>query len=178
MVIKLDRNIMPSINKNQNTGRGYDPKSTSKKRFGPKNLGVLLIFVLLVCGMGFLGYKYIDTKKDYQDAQNTVNRLSNPEEAVKQEAENLKNRVSQLVEVPAGQEPTIATVQDVSKLQSQVFFKNAQNGDKVLIYTEAKKAILYRPSTDKIIGVTEVNIGDAQTNNDNALKTNDSKKSQ
>ncbi|MBI5357887.1 hypothetical protein HZB74_03515 [Candidatus Saccharibacteria bacterium] len=76
-----------------------------------------------------------------------------------------------MVEVPQGEEPTIATVQDVSKLQNQAFFKNAQNGDKVLIYSQAKKAILYRPSTDKIIEVGPVNIGDSQGSQQNSDNT-------
>lgn len=47
--------------------------------------------------------------------------------------------------------PQVATVTDVSKLSSQPFFKNAQNGDKVLIYAGYKKAVLYRPSVNKIV---------------------------
>jgi len=47
--------------------------------------------------------------------------------------------------------PQVATVTDVSKLSAQPFFKNAQNGDKVLIYAGYKKAVLYRPSANKIV---------------------------
>ena len=55
-----------------------------------------------------------------------------------------------------GETATIATVTDVTKLNGQVFFKNAKNGDKVLIFTAAGKAILYRPGINKIIEVTAV----------------------
>lgn len=47
--------------------------------------------------------------------------------------------------------PQVATVSDVTKLHAQPFFKNAQNGDKVLIYAGYKKAVLYRPSVNKIV---------------------------
>ncbi len=62
------------------------------------------------------------------------------------------------MELPSGETPTVAAVSDVSKLQGQQFFVNAKNGDQVLIYSNAKKAILYRPSTNKIIEVGPVNL--------------------
>ena len=61
--------------------------------------------------------------------------------------------------LPTGETPTIATVTDASKLKDQAFFTNAVTGDKVLIYTNAKKAFLYRPSTNKIINIAPVNLG-------------------
>lgn len=48
---------------------------------------------------------------------------------------------------------------DPEKLRDQPFFANAQRGDKVLIYANAKKAILYNPPSNKIIEVAPVNIG-------------------
>lgn len=65
-------------------------------------------------------------------------------------------KVSQIMELPTDETPTIATVSDKSKLAQQDFFKHAENGDKVLIYAKAQKAILYRPSTNKIIDVVPV----------------------
>ena len=40
-----------------------------------------------------------------------------------------------------------------SKLKAQPFFAKAQDYDQVLIFEKAKKAILYRPSTNKLIEV-------------------------
>ncbi len=69
------------------------------------------------------------------------------------EVGNLVKTVGQLIELPEGETPTIATVADKSKLTDQAFFARAQNGDKVLIFSQAREAILYRPSTGKIITV-------------------------
>lgn len=67
-------------------------------------------------------------------------------------------KVGKLISLPKGEEPTVATVTDKEKLSDQPFFKDAENGDKVLIYKQSSKAILYRPSTNKVIDVTSVNI--------------------
>ena len=67
--------------------------------------------------------------------------------------------VGKLMMLPSDETPTVASVSDVEKLKNQPFFAASQNGDKVLIYTTAKKAILYRPSTNMIVDVAPVNIG-------------------
>lgn len=52
--------------------------------------------------------------------------------------------------------PSIATVSDKSKLSDQPFFTKAENGDKVIIYKENKRAYLFRPSERKIIDMTVI----------------------
>lgn len=64
--------------------------------------------------------------------------------------------VSKLIELPQNEEPSIATVTEKDKLAEQEFFIDSENGDKVLIYPKASKAILFRPSTNKIINVTSI----------------------
>jgi len=94
--------------------------------------------------------------RQYQAAQL---RLNNPTEAAKQDAASTIAAISKFMMLPADETPTIMQVTDVSKLKDQPFFANAQNGDKVIIYTKAKKAILYRAVTNMIIDVAPVNIG-------------------
>lgn len=95
----------------------------------------------------------------YQKAQKS---LQNPTAYAKEEAKQIKEKVGKLIELPQDEEPTMATVTDADKLREQPFFANAQNGDRVLIFTQAKKAVLYRPSSNKIIEVAPVNIGNNQ----------------
>jgi predicted signal transduction protein with EAL and GGDEF domain len=82
-----------------------------------------------------------------------INRLSDPTSTSEQtnaEAIRLKEEVSKLMQLP-DEEAVIATVQDADKLKEQEFFKDAKNGDKVLIFTTAQKAVIYRESENKII---------------------------
>lgn len=52
--------------------------------------------------------------------------------------------------------PSIATVTDKEKLADQPFFQKAENGDKVIIYSQSKRAYLFRPSEQKIIDMTVI----------------------
>ncbi len=65
------------------------------------------------------------------------------------------------MEVP-DEMPTLATIDDKTKLEKSTFFSRAENGDKILLFTNAKKAILFRPSTGKIVDVTVINVTDGK----------------
>ena len=114
-------------------------------------LFAILVTIIAVVGVGTSGFLYVQ----YQRAQNTLN---NPSVAAQIESQDLVKKVSRFISLPEGELPTIATVSDYQKLKDQPFFEKSQNGDKVLIYTKARKAYLYRPSTDKLIDVTIVNV--------------------
>lgn len=75
------------------------------------------------------------------------------------EARQLVQRVGELIVLPTDENPTIATIADPERLKGQAFFARAKVGDKVLIYTKAKKAILYDPEAHRIVEVAPVNIG-------------------
>lgn len=78
------------------------------------------------------------------------------EDAANTEIESLITKVSRLIMLPPGEEPTVATVSDPAKLKDQAFFQNAQVGDKVLIYTKARKAYLYDPEGDILLEVAPI----------------------
>ena len=79
--------------------------------------------------------------------------------ALEKETEMLTSKISRFMELPEEEQPTLATVTDRSKLKDKNFFSNAENGDKVLIYAKSKKALLYRPSTGKLIDVAHLASG-------------------
>ena len=86
---------------------------------------------------------------------------ANPQQVAEKEVQAIVARVGKLMVLPQDEIPTMATILDPAELVDQPFFASAQKGDKVLLYTNAKKAILYSPSQDKIIDVAPVNLGSA-----------------
>lgn len=124
------------------------------------NLTTLIILIIIVASVAGSAYLY-DTN---QKTQTEIEKLKqDPSTVAKEQAKELLVEVGKIVVLPKGETPTIATVTDESKLADQPFFENAKKGDKVLIYTEAKKAYLYRPSTKKIIEIAPVRIGEEQS---------------
>ncbi len=77
------------------------------------------------------------------------------------EVKSLTSAIDKLMVLPEDETPTVATVSDPSALSDQPFFIGAQKDDMVLIYSNAKRAILYRPSIDKIINIAPLNLGEA-----------------
>lgn len=77
----------------------------------------------------------------------------NKQSVQKDEVSEIVAKVGRLMALPEGETPTVATVKQPEKLKDQAFFAHAKEGDKVLIYSNAKKAILYSPQDDKIVEV-------------------------
>jgi hypothetical protein len=132
---------------NSNSEWSEDKKS-GKVKMLLKNLFYLIALALIVAGTAYA----IKTKPE-------ILGLSKPADTESQkEAEEIIAKVGKIIQLPADEQPTIATVNELEKVREQQFFKNALIGDKVLVYQTAKKAFLYRPSENKIIEVGVVNI--------------------
>lgn len=110
-----------------------------------------LLWILILIAVGASGVS-IYFYNSYRQANQS------PQEKIKAETDKLLTQVSKIVLLPGGETPTIATISDPDKLKNQPFFSDAQEGDKVLIYTNAKKAFIYRPSIGKIISVAPLMI--------------------
>jgi len=122
------------------------------KMFQLKNLKILLVVLIAVGSTGAAFYFY----SQYQ----TIKK--NPDLVYKGEDKKTIESISKYMELPQGEEPSIATILDITKLKDQKFFENAQNGDKIIIYNSARKAILWRPTTNKIIEVAPLVLGENQ----------------
>src|SRR4030042_1403507 len=119
----------------------------------------IILLVLFIAALGAAGYSY----NLYNNARAELKRYQeDPRAVAEEEVKRVVGEVGKLVALPEGEDPTVATVTDTENLKSQPFFEKAENGDKVLIYAQAKRAILYRPSTKKVIEVAPINIGNEQ----------------
>ena len=114
---------------------------------GMKYIIAIVVLLLAALTAGYFAYHFYSK---YQDLK------KNPGAATQEETKALTDAVGKLIELPKDETPTVATVLDKEKLKDQAFFKNAENGDKVLVFVNAKKAILYRASTNKVIDVAPV----------------------
>jgi hypothetical protein len=125
------------------------------KKFASKSLLLTTGLGILVAGLlGGAIYFYMQ----YQESQAL---LKDPQRATAQETTRVVDEVGKLIVLPQNEQPQIATVSDVNKLKNQAFFSQAKNGDMVLIYTKAQKAILYDPIQKKVVEVGPINIAEA-----------------
>lgn len=122
------------------------PVAVKKGGAATKLLGILVLILAALAAYFYVQYS---------------NLKADPAKESQAEAQRLAMQVGKLMVLPTGEQPTIATVTDVEKLNDQPFFAKAKNGDKVLIFTGAKKAILFDPVANKIIEVAPINIGDS-----------------
>lgn len=110
-----------------------------------KKIGFLVVVVVFLGLLGTSVYFYLKYRK----------AVTNPNVAMQDEVKDISEKIGKFMELPA-EIPTVATVSDKEKLQGQAFFANAQNGDRVLIYSKSQKAILWRPTTNKVIEVASL----------------------
>ncbi len=129
---------------------------TVKKKILKKRPVIILSLIILVILVSLSSTIYF-----YQKYQSAKKLLQNPQETTKAEVKILVSAVGKLMELPKDEDPTPLTVTDKNRLKSQPFFANAENGDKVLIYEKNRMAILYRPSTNKIIEVSPISVNNS-----------------
>lgn len=115
----------------------------------------ILILALILVAAGGVGSSYYFYSK-YRALKVDANV-----EAQKQ-ADKFIAALGNLMELPKGEVPTIATISDRNQLTGQAFFAQAQNDDILFAYTTSMKAILYRPSVNKIINVAPIVVNQTQ----------------
>lgn len=133
----VNQNSIPSFNK-------------SKKKMSSRRISIILIILL-----AFTSFYFFKQSLSYK---------KNPNAVVEAEVKDLVEKVGELIVLPPNETPTVATVSDPEALRDQSFFSEADKGDKVLIYTEAGKAILYDPVLNKIISVAPLTISETSQN--------------
>lgn len=127
--------------------------------FGKFNKLIGLVAVIIViAAIGFSLKSNQETNRLKQELESLQQTQQQPSD---DEVNKLVAEIGKLIVLPEGENPTLATITDKEKLKDVPFFSKAENGDKVLIYVTARKAYLFRPSTQKIIEVATLNLNTA-----------------
>lgn len=107
-----------------------------------------IILIILAVGGSSAGFYY------YLQYKTAVARANDP----KIEVKDVLSKIGKLIDLPTGEEPTVATVQDAEKIRSQAFFAKAQNGYRVVLYPNARLAILFDEKSNKLINVGTISV--------------------
>lgn len=138
---------MNTMNHQSTSNQTPNINPKAKKRLISNKVSVILIIVL-----AFTSFYFFRQSLAYK---------KNPNAISEREVKDLVEKVGELIVLPENEVPTVATVSDPEALKNQSFFSEANKGDKVLIYTDAGKAILYDPVLNKIISVAPLTISDS-----------------
>jgi hypothetical protein len=134
--------FLPPIKPKETEVKPQEQVAPKEKNSIPwKKFSKIFVFSFVVLTLIFAG---VETYKNYSKIKSG-------------KPENILASVAKLTEIPINENPTIATVTNSELIKKQTFFKEALIGDKVLIFNTSKKAILYRPSTNKIISIAPLN---------------------
>ncbi|HCR81601.1 MAG: hypothetical protein UX28_C0003G0156 [Candidatus Pacebacteria bacterium GW2011_GWA1_46_10] len=110
-----------------------------------------LLVVLLL--LGFSAWSFWQYRETKRQLDTLTDALDSAEQA-QQARQELIARVGRLMVLPEGEDPLIFDIENAAALaQAQAFFRNAVNGDKVLIYPRAGRSIIYSPSRNIIVNV-------------------------
>lgn len=113
---------------------------------------MLIAIVMLAGGLVYVG---------------TLNRSlnsANAQVATIADSANTIKKISNYIELPSDENPTVAQINDVAALKqaNPDFYAQAKNGDLLVVYTSM--ALIYRDATDKLIKVAPVIIHEDTSN--------------
>jgi|GEM_PF-2009750 len=123
-----------------------------------------VVVIALAALSGFLFWQNSKLKSENKATNSTVSNDQIVKDTI--------SKVGKLYNLPKNDTPTVATIKDITKLKGQAFFSSAKNGDRLLVYTKDKFAILYRESENKIINIGPVQVGDDKSGQANTESQN------
>ena len=142
-----------------------DQKNNSAVKIFEKFLLFLLFASAATLAWAFYKNKVISNQADIQNQTSPLPR--------KKEILDLVKRIERHILLPEGETPSIATIVNIDSLKMNPFYANAKNGDKVLIYFNAKKAYIYDEERDLVINtapvLTENGVASSTKNNSSTV---------
>lgn len=132
--------------------------TAKKPKRSAKNLIRPISFALLIGAVAASLFLYYRTRQQ-------VAYLSSPagqQELSQREIQSVVESLGKLTLLPE-EEPVVATVIDASYLATQsAFYKDAQNGDKLVVFPQAQKAYIYSPSRNILVNAGPLIVDQSQ----------------
>ncbi len=112
-----------------------------------KILSILILIIILL--LAFAIFKKFYNPID--ESNKKTDQLSEKQVA------SIVKKISKLIVVPSDEKPMIVPILNADELiAEQRFYIGSEDGDYVIVYPNAKKAIIYRESENKLINVGPV----------------------
>lgn len=129
-----------------------------------KFVPVLIVALVVLLGLGgILIYKNKKSQMVQVPNQN-LNQTQAASQPSDDDSKKIITEVGKLIKLPTDETPLVRSIIDVEKLKSASYgavFKNAKDGDMVLIYSQNKQIIVYSTLDKQIIAVAPFNIATA-----------------
>lgn len=112
------------------------------------------LIVGCLAGLLLAGYLFYQFSRPYLFNSAATKTVLN-----KEEMKNLVEEIGKIAKLPQREDPSVATVTDINKLKDQPVFADSKNGDRVLLYTNAQKVVIYDPISRKIVNIAPLTAG-------------------
>lgn len=169
--IATDRAVSKKITKIVNvTKAGVAKKNRIDWQINRKFLVVTIVLVVSAIACVGLAYGFKYDKKGLANRETDSIKTS----LKQQDLDLVKAAVIRNYGLLHDEDPVLATVTDIERMRSQQFSVKIENDDKILIYTQNKKIILFRPSSKKMIDISQelgINVVGASQNNTKSAET-------
>lgn len=129
--------------------------SVGHQNTGVKRLVVIAVSVLIIATVVIF---YVLRKSAASPTEKMIDKQASAGEITKQ----VIRKVGVHYKLPSDEQPTVAEIQDIKKLQDQPFFEDAREGDYLLVYKLDGTAIIYREKEDILITVGPINLEDTE----------------
>ncbi len=146
------------------TSTVLDTKNLSSRSTTPTGRSqLIMMWILLILALGAFMWSFLN----YTQTKKQLAILTDPKlasELSQRETEVLLEKIAKHAVLPKEKNPVVAVINDVEQLAAtQDFYSMAHNGDKVVIYSNARKAIIYDEKADRIVNIGPVIYSDQPT---------------
>lgn len=119
----------------------------------PVILILIVLLILITSGFLWLLFKYSINQRDLAQ----ISTVDGSGKQVQKDTKKILDKLSKHMLLPQSEAPSIATITNIDQLkEQQAFFKDAQNGDILLVYGGNQRAIIYRLEKDLIVNVGSI----------------------